>query len=128
MNFTFSKKERLCSRKQIQQLFSSKETVTSFPFRILYRLVPADDEVRVQVLFSVPKKLFKRAVKRNLIRRRAKEAFRLNKHLLYEFIPKNHKLHLMFIYFDEKIQSYNSIKKGVSKGIEKMGKYFNETF
>ena len=120
MRFTFHKKERLCSRKLIEELFTSGMAVVAFPFRVAYHIKPTTDEIKLQVLFSVPKKRFKRAVKRNLIRRRAKEAFRLNKHLLYNIIPENHKLILAFIYIDDKIQTFDVIKKGILKGVEKI--------
>jgi len=120
MRYSFHKKERLCSRKLIEKLFSSGEAVLVYPFRVLYLLLPTTDDIQLQVLFSVPKKRFKRAVKRNLIRRRAKEAFRLNKHLLYEHIPKDHKLLMAFIYIDENIQLYDVIKKGIIRGFEKI--------
>jgi len=119
MKFTFSKSERLCSRKLIDLLFLSGKSVTAFPFRIKYYLLPTTDAIPLQVLFSIPKKMFKRAVKRNLIRRRAKEVFRLNKHILYENIPENHKLILAFIYSDNKIHNFEVIEKEVIKGIKK---------
>ena len=124
---TFNKNERLCSRKLIELLFSSGANVIEFPFRIKYLFVPATDEIQMQALFSIPKKLFKKAVKRNLIRRRAKEVFRINKHLLYEKIPENSKLLLAFIYFDSNIQTFEIIKNGVTNGIEKIIVKITET-
>ena len=115
---SFSKKERLCSKKLIELLFSSGKTVSEFPFRVKYHLFPATDEVSMQILFSVPKKTIKRAVNRNLIRRRAKEVFRLNKHHLYNKIPQNHKLILAFVYIDKDIQSFEVIKNGIIKCID----------
>ena len=118
---TFGKSERLCSRKQIEMLFSSGKSFSAFPFRVQYLYVPRLDETVSQVMFPVPKKRFKRAVKRNLIRRRAKEAFRLNKHLLYADIPEGYTLVAAFIYIDAAIQPYDSIHKGIVKAIDKFG-------
>ena len=118
---TFGKNERLCSRKQIEMLFASGKSFSAFPFRVQYLYVPRFDEAVSQVMFPVPKKRFKRAVKRNLIRRRAKEAFRLNKHLLYTGIPEGYTLIAAFIYVDAAIQPYSSIHKGIMKAIDKFG-------
>jgi ribonuclease P protein component len=74
----------------------------------------------MQVLFSIPKKTFKRAVKRNIIRRRTKEAFRFNKHALYQNIPENHKLTLAFIYTDNKILNFENIQKEIINSIERI--------
>lgn len=126
MKFTFPKKERLCRKKLIGSLFTSGVSFTVFPFRIIYILDFECNNNPLQVLFSVPKKRLKRAVQRNLVRRRAKEVFRLNKHLLCEQIPENHKLILAFVYIDDNIQSYNCIKKGVIKGVEKLSSTFDK--
>ena len=118
---TFEKSERLCSRKLIETLFASGKSVSAFPFRVQYLFVQrADNEAVSQVMFPVPKKRFKRAVRRNLIRRRAKEAFRLNKNLLYADIPKDYAIIAAFIYIDSTIQSYDSIQKGILKAFEKL--------
>lgn len=108
MRHTFPKSEHLKSRKVIDRLFhrdkpgtSSSEksageaplTVYAHPFRVLYfRNDPANVLDRAaavpgtlpmpQVLFSVPKRAFKKAVDRNAVRRRVKEAYRLHKHRL----------------------------------------------
>ena len=125
-NNRFKKDERLCSRKLIETLFSSGKSLSAFPFRVQYLYVPRSGETVSQVMFPVPKKRFKRAVKRNLIRRRAKEAFRLNKHLLYADIPEGYTLIAAFIYVDAAIQPYDSIYKGIMKAIDKFGVQFNK--
>ncbi|MDR2927776.1 MAG: ribonuclease P protein component [Cytophagaceae bacterium] len=117
---TFTKMERLCSRKQIEQLFAEGKSVSAFPFRMQYLLIEFSDDIPSKVLFSIPKKRFKRAVKRNLIRRRAKEAFRLNKQLLYQNIPEGSMCLLAFIYVDNQIHSYESIQNGILKAFEKL--------
>ena len=87
----FSKRERLCSKKLIDTLFGPgrSHAMTAFPLKVVYRLVDnvtettasagAVTETNVQVLISVPKKHFKRAVKRNKVKRQVREAYRKHK-------------------------------------------------
>lgn len=85
------KGERLCSKKLIDTLFGTggSHAMTAFPLKVVYRLVDnvtettasagAVTETNVQVLISVPKKHFKRAVKRNRVKRQVREAYRKHK-------------------------------------------------
>lgn len=114
-----TKNERLCSKKMIELLFQSGSSLMAFPFRFQYILVDSQEEYPVNVLFSIPKKRFKRAVKRNLIRRRTKEAFRLNKQMLYDAIPEGKLLICAFIYVDNTIQPFDIIHKSVLKTFER---------
>jgi ribonuclease P protein component len=78
----FPKQERLTSKKTIEELFTKGSSVFVYPYRVLYLPRHADTSVHImypQVLFSVSKKNFKKAVDRNLIKRRMREAYRLNK-------------------------------------------------
>ena len=85
---TFKKAERLCSRKEIDALLKYGKSFSLFPFRIIYyyndqeRGTPLPSGRQASIIISVPKKFFKRAVKRNLLKRRIREAYRLNKQLL----------------------------------------------
>ncbi len=76
VKFTFKKSERLSSKKDIQELFNNGSSFYLYPFKVI--TLPADTSKLHQVLFSVPKRLFKRAVDRNLLKRRMREAYRLN--------------------------------------------------
>ncbi len=83
--FTFPKSERLCSQKLIDKLFGSGNTSCSaYPVRMVFTTVDEGAAAPVQVLMSVSKRHFKRAVKRNRVKRQLREAFRRHKHLLYE--------------------------------------------
>jgi ribonuclease P protein component len=74
-----------------------------------------------QVAFSVSKKSFKRAVKRNLIKRRIKEAYSKNKHSLYEILANaNKKIIFIIIYKGDLIPGYTSVEKSVNQIIEKL--------
>ena len=75
------RQERLRSLGAIRRLFAEGESGFVFPFRYVWYDEP-DEEPSVEVLFSTPKKFHKRANKRNLVRRRTKEAYRLQKQTL----------------------------------------------
>jgi len=62
---TFKKKERLCLKKQVGLLFDQGKALMAYPSRVQYLLIDATDDAPAKILFSVPKKRFKRAVKRN---------------------------------------------------------------
>ena len=75
----FRKAERLSRKKWIQELFDKGSSFTLYPFRILALPHPDPAASANQVMFSVPKRQFKSAVKRNTVKRRMREAYRLNK-------------------------------------------------
>ncbi len=84
--FRLTKSERLCSTKRIDALFATGRRGSVGPLKYCFVVAndasekgAAEGTSRVSVLFSVPKKSFKRAWKRNLIKRRMRESYRLNK-------------------------------------------------
>ena len=87
------KEERLCSRKAIDELFGGgHKSVTAYPIRAVY--MPSQEE-GVRVMVSVSKRHFKRAVKRNRIKRQLREAYRLQKELL---LPLDGGLDIAFLW------------------------------
>lgn len=83
-NFTFTREERLKSRKVIEQLFKEGNSFAQYPLRVVWsEMEERKSDFPVQFALSVSKKKFKRAVDRNRIRRLVREAYRLNKHILY---------------------------------------------
>jgi ribonuclease P protein component len=82
MNYRLPKSERLYAEKLIKELFSEGSSFFLYPFKVLFYVKGESEKGTVQVLFSVSKKKIKKANQRNLVRRRIKEAYRLNKSLL----------------------------------------------
>ena len=98
--YTFKKEELLCSRKHLDLLFKNGSSFLLYPFRISYLFVDAPANVQAQVVINVPKKRYKRAVDRNLLKRRIREAYRLNKQdKLYMPLPTDRGLLLISIQF-----------------------------
>ncbi len=117
--FTFKKEERLCSKIVLDKLFTDGKSVFSYPFKFVF--IPVDDTTQtpIQIVFSVPKRNFKRAVHRNQIKRRMREAFRLNKLAFYENIADT-KIALMVIYTEKEILNFKLIQSGLIKGFRKI--------
>lgn len=104
--FTFAKEERLKKEKDIQELFDKGSSFYLFPFKVFFMAHPDQAATHHQVLISVSKRNFKRAVDRNLIKRRMREAYRLQKHELQATPP----LRIGFIYSHKEILLFPEIK------------------
>ena len=115
ISFSFPKIERLCSRLQMEQLLTLKQTVFSYPLKCYFQHLPHSDENPVsKMAVSVPKKLEKTAVGRNKIKRWVREAYRLNKHLLYnELNDKSVVVNMLFVCVGKEKLSYAMIEKAV---------------
>lgn len=86
MKKTFTKEERLCSKRDINSLFNSGSSFVVFPFRVVYHVIPKE-KIEAKVIISVSKKRFRRAHDRNRIKRLMREAYRLQKaELLYPIL------------------------------------------
>src|ERR1700712_3819701 len=77
--YTFTKEERLCNKKLIDQLYHNGSSFLCYPFKVSWLMATDLQPFPAQVLFSVSKKRYKKAVDRNLIKRRIREAYRLHK-------------------------------------------------
>jgi len=109
----FRKEERLCSRKLTDSLFNSGESqsLSAYPVRAVYMSVPAVDKASVKILVSVPKRHFKRAVKRNRIKRQLREAYRKNKQLLDKAMPNSGQTLLVaFIWLSDQLFSTEDVE------------------
>lgn len=120
--FGFGKKEKLKSRKQIEELFSKGKNFSVFPLRVTYQFLPAEESM-VQVGVTAGKKYFKRAVDRNRIKRFIREAYRLQKNDLMEALKhKNQKAFLFFMYTDKTMASLANIKQAMNQSLQRLKK------
>jgi ribonuclease P protein component len=107
--FSFSKIERLCSKKSIENLFANGQSKTQFPIKLIYTLSEFESPFPVRAMFVVPKKKHKRANQRNVLKRRMREIYRLNKHELYQTMTTK-KYDIMFVYLSNEACDYETIK------------------
>jgi ribonuclease P protein component len=119
--YTFTKEERLCNKRLIESLYHNGSSFLCYPFRVSW-LVNTDQAVSAQVLFSVPKKKFKQAVDRNLIKRRTREAYRLNKEtLLYNELSEAGKSIIFSVgYVGKEIEPHELIEKKMQKLLKQL--------
>ncbi len=116
--FSFKKGERLSSKKAISSLFQSGRSVASYPIRIIYSQTESE-QYPAMVAISVPKRLFKKAVDRNLLKRRIREAYRLNKPEFYTSLQRNNtQMTMVILYQHKEILDYLTVEKGVKMALD----------
>lgn len=118
--YTLGKAERLCSKKLIERLFEGgNKSFPAFPLRVVYMyLNPDEAEADVSILISVPKKRFKRAVKRNFVKRQIREAYRRHKYILLDTLQaqgNSQKMVLAFIWLDGKTHASAEVEAKMKK-------------
>lgn len=127
---SLSKEERLHGRKKVDWLFREGKSGFAYPFRYIYAVSDAGGEeapkgggAGAAAMFSVPKKYFKRAVKRNLLKRRSREAYRLNKQIvLTPALREGKRVDIAFIYSSKEAESFKTIQDGIRRVLETVGK------
>lgn len=134
-DYTLPRAERLRSLKAIRRLFAEGRSGFVYPFRyvVLTDATPGDmdgdtcvadsGEADVEVMFSVPKKFHKRANKRNLLKRRTREAYRLSecREALRESVEGGSlTLNIALIYTTKEVHSYKTISNAVQRILEQV--------
>jgi len=119
--YTFPKEEHLCRKKLIEQLFGKQgSSFGVYPLRLTWLAAPARTSAPPQVLVSVPKRTFKRAVDRNRLKRLMREAYRLNKYQLLD-APGGHPVALLGILYTGKEKSeLPLIQKKLIRGLGRL--------
>ncbi len=116
----FSKEERLCSKKSIDKLFAEGSSFIAYPLRVVYicEKREASEDLLPEIMISVSKKKFKRAVKRNRVKRLIREGYRLNKYLLANILnEKQLNIDIAFLYLKDELPMYEDIEKAMLKTI-----------
>ena len=107
--------ERLHSLTALRRLFAEGTSGFVYPFRYM-TFTEICDQPSVEVVFSVPKRYHKRAVRRNLLRRRTKEAYRLSKQVVVEHAKKEGiAIDIALIYSSKEPLPYKTIANAVRK-------------
>lgn len=114
-SFSLKKAERLCSKKQIEKLFSDGNSFLVYPLRVIHSGYDFPEPYPAKAAFAVSKKLFKKSVQRNLIKRRMREAYRLNKHILQAGTPAQQAI--IFIFIGKGITPFHVIEKAMQKSL-----------
>ena len=114
--FKLKKNEILREYKLINEVKISKNIIKTDLFNVKYIIIDKKDSAKTKCLFYVPKKLFKKAVDRNKIRRRIKESYRLNKDKIN--VNNGKTLVLSLLYKCENIEKYDRINNDLLKIID----------
>lgn len=97
--FTFRDTERLKKKKLIDQLFANGMSFYSHPFKVIWLVTEVEQPSPAQVLISVSRRMMKRAVDRNRVKRQIRELYRHEKAMVYQYLEEKHKYALIGIIF-----------------------------
>ena len=118
---TLHKAERLNRKKVIEKMFAGgSRSFSLFPLRVVW--MPVEDlGAPVSILVSVSKRRFKRAVKRNRVKRRVREAYRLNKQPLQEVVEQTGcPVAVAFIYLSDRIAGSDVIAARMRTALQRI--------
>lgn len=121
-NFKLYKSEKLCSKIEIERLYAQGTSLIAYPLRAVYLAVPADESchhVPARFLISIPKKRIRHAVGRVLLRRRTREAFRLNRDLLTT-VPQGTTVLIGFNWVANDERDYATIERSMRDLLKKI--------
>ena len=123
MDYKLNKTEKLTSRTAIERLFGEGKSLMAFPLRVAYRLREPGD-APVQFLISIPKKRIRRAVNRVLLRRRTREAYRLNRRELLTptLLQQGIGVDIAFVYLDNTPAPYSVINEKMTSLLQRIAR------
>ncbi|MDA0194703.1 MAG: ribonuclease P protein component [Bacteroidetes bacterium] len=118
-DFKFPKSEKLRLKNLIESLFKEGKSFFIYPFKVLHLLAPVEHSGN-QVLITVSSKKFKKATDRNKIKRRIREAYRLNKYDLTKKLNNNCHLLIGYLYVGDEILDFGVIETKLKKTLERL--------
>lgn len=127
---TFNKKEKLCSKKLIEHLFNNPKNIKEGFIKVLHKeQVENITDVNCQVLISVSKKKIKKAVDRNLLKRRIREVYRLNSFELKQQLNKfNKQISIAIIYQSNEVLEYKLIESKIILSLHRLAQVYGEDY
>ncbi len=126
-SFKFPKSERLHSKKLVENLFNKGKSFFLYPFKVLHIPDKTDSIPGHQVLITVSAKKFKKATDRNLIKRRIRESYRLNKYLLGQDLTSDFHLLIGYIYVGKEIHPYELIDSKLKQSLQRLKSEYSKT-
>jgi len=125
--FTFKKAERLTHKILIGKLFSEGKGFICYPFRVVWKEAKLNSEFPAQVAITVSKRSFKKAVTRNLLKRRIREIYRLNKGELYRELESiNINIAFMLVYLPKTILTTSEMEDKLIKALKRLPKEYEK--
>lgn len=125
--FRLYKYEKLCSHTALNSLFSDGNSAIAYPLRAVFRAIPGDG-TPARFLITIPKKKIRHAVDRVLLRRRTREAYRLNRDIIVPLLQeKGITLEVAFIYLDKDALDYSIIETKMRTLLAKIASAIAET-
>ena len=114
---TFTKAERLCSKREIDRLFAEGQSFILFPYSIRWHIETGKSgDVASRVLINVSKRRFRHAVDRNRVKRLMRECYRIHKHKLNEYIEsRGLSITLSINYIHKEIMNYTMLCQKMEK-------------
>ena len=119
---TLCREERLRGKRAISNLFDNGHTFFQTPYKVFWIKISETASYPGSFAVSVPRRRFKRAVKRNLIKRRTREVFRTNKQILNEAIANGGQIHLIVIYSSDILLPYTEMEEALKKILQRIAK------
>lgn len=123
-DYTLPRSERLRSLKALRRLFGEGHSGFVYPFRYVWiadRRAGEAEGRGIEAMFSVPKKFHKRANKRNLLKRRTREAYRLNREALSQAVAERDvTLDIAFVYSTKECHSHKTITNALQRILEQV--------
>ena len=124
LRYTLKKHQILSSKKEISHLFNSGKSISEYPIKLVYLIVPKSEasirQEKFKVMFVVPKKQIRKSAHRNTIKRKMRESFRLLQHDLKSIDQHIYFLAFIYISKDRNQDTLMKIPESIKKLIEKI--------